>query len=89
MDYDLNRTKDNLRQFGEFEGDASGSLATLDAEYSSFWQGPSLSEMAKELSLERKEFVAFDEQETERFAQCPSALPPFCIQTPADKRSVH
>lgn len=71
IDYDINATRDQLQQFAlaDEAAAAGGTLATLGAEYSSFWQGPSLQDMARELNMVDKRFLAFTEEETAVFIQ--------------------
>ena len=49
MTYDITKTHDSLRKYGDAANLPTGSLNFLGDEYSSFWQGPSIQEMAREL----------------------------------------
>lgn len=63
MENDISQTKDSLQQFDSSDKSPSGTLAVLDEEYSSFWQGPGLNEMAAELGLRERRFVAIDKEQ--------------------------
>lgn len=69
LDEDIDIIQDSLNQFSDSENDASGTLATLGAEYSSFWQGPSLKEMASELAVDGKKFLPFPDEQEALFTQ--------------------
>ena len=67
MEADISQTKDSLQQFDISGSSPSGTLAALDENYSSFWQGPGLNEMAAELGLREKRFVGFSDEQAAAF----------------------
>ena len=72
MEHDITETQDSLRQFAPSQDGASHKLAMLGAEYSSFWQGPSLRDMAQELGVEEKKFLPFGQQQNILFTESQS-----------------
>ncbi|KAK5165380.1 uncharacterized protein LTR77_008909 [Saxophila tyrrhenica] len=74
MDHDISQTKDSLQQFDVSGNSPSGTLAALGEEYSSFWQGPGLAEMAAELGLKEKSFVTFGSGQTASFSKAYYAM---------------
>ena len=69
LDGNIETIEDNLKEFGGAGSDASDPLATLGAEYSSFWQGPDLREMARELRIDGKRFLTFPIEQTALFTE--------------------
>lgn len=69
MDKDIDLVQDSLNQYSDSENDASSTLATLGTEYSSFWQGPDLKEMAKELGVDEKKFLPFPDGQESLFME--------------------
>lgn len=67
MESDISQTKNSLQRFDLSGGSPSGTLAILDEEYSSFWQGPGLNEMAAELGMSEKRFVTFGGEQMAAF----------------------
>ena len=59
MDEDLDQIQGSLIEYGEGVSEATGTLANLEKEHSSFWIGPSLKDMALELGVLEKLFLPF------------------------------
>lgn len=71
MDEDIDQIQGSLDHYGEGVFEATGILANLEKEYSSFWIGPSLKDMALELGVLEKRILPFPDHQEHLFTKGP------------------